>query len=145
VITAALNTVTVSNYPKNGKGTERALYALTAEIAARVVEMNEIKLMAGTDIIARLGLLQGVNSSAFATIIALLHGDVSVIVDSYSVQAERRHGREKQTMHCQMTKDLKDIQALFPEAGAVLQSIRRSVQHHEDPQSSVDVIRESMN
>lgn len=143
MITAALNTVTVSRYSSTERGDTSKLAALSSEIAARIVEMNELRLGSGTDLVTRLGNLANVDCNAFAIVIAVLHGDVTDLLDSYSVQGDRRHGSFKQTMHYRLLRELDAVQAIFPEAAQVLQTIRRSVQHHEDPLSQADVLRET--
>jgi hypothetical protein len=144
MITVAINTVPVSPHRHiydNGAAAELARIA--SEIAERIQEMNELKFGSGTDLVRRLASVARVDVGAFSLIVAVLHGQVESILDSYAVKGERA-GREKQTMHYRLLRELDTLHEVFPEAALVLNRIRDSVKHHEDPQSCADTVREAM-
>lgn len=144
MITVAINTTLVSPpRPAYDHGKAAELARIASEIAERVQEMNEMKFGAGTDLVCRLAGVARVDVGAFCLIVAVLHGQVEAILDSYAVKGGKA-GREKQTMHYRLLRELDTLRAVFPEAANVLNAIRESVKHHEDPKSGSDVVREAM-
>lgn len=140
MITAALNTVAVSPYSRIERGDTAKLASIASEIAERIAEMNELRFGSGTDLVLRLAGVARSDAGAFALLIAVLHGQVEAILDSYAVKGAIA-GREKQTMHYRLLRELDVLHEVFPEAERVLQGIRESVKHHEDPMSRADAIR----
>lgn len=116
--------------------------AITSEIAERVAEMNALKSGAGTDLILRLASIARLNRGALDIVVAVLHGDTTVLTDSYAERAEEV-GRKKQTVHYRTLKEIESIEAVFPEVAAILSGLRLSVKHHEDPVSNGQVIRDA--
>lgn len=143
MITAALNTVTVSPYRQRDFGEAAELARIASEIAERIDEMNALRFGAGTDLVTRLAGVARVDVGAFVLIVAVLHGQVETILDSYAAKGSKT-GREKQTMHYRLMRELDTLRDVFPEAATMLDQIRESVKHHEDPQSAADVVREAM-
>jgi hypothetical protein len=140
MITACLNTVAVSPYSRIERGDTAKLASIASEIAERIDEMNELRLGSGTDLVLRLAGVARLDVGAFTLLIAVLHGNVETILDSYAAQGSKA-GREKQTMHYRLLRELDTLHEVFPEAAVVLNRIRDSVKHHEDPQSQADVMR----
>ena len=143
MITAALNTVTVSPYSHVERGDTAKLACIASEIAERIGEMNELRFGSGTDLVLRLASVARHDAGAFTLLVAVLHGQVEAILDSYAAQGSRT-GREKQTMHYRLMRELDTLREVFPEAAAMLDQIRESVKHHEDPQSAADAVRGAM-
>jgi hypothetical protein len=139
MITASLNGCTVS--PPRHATTER-MACIASEIAERIEEMNEARDNAGTDFILRLATLARLDRGAFAIVVAVQHGNTDVLTDSYAERAEAV-GRKKQTVHYRTIQQIETVRAVFPEVAIVLDGIRNSVAHHEDPISQGQVIRDA--
>jgi hypothetical protein len=142
MITAAIHGMTVAPRERINTGGD-TLGALSSEIAARIAEMDEIRDRAGTDLVLRLASIARLDQGAFRTVVAVMHGDTSVLTDSYSERAQSV-GRKKQTVHYRTTTEIESIRAVFPAVADILSEIRLSVKHHEDPVSKGQVIREAM-
>lgn len=154
MITAALNGIAVSPRPLSPRPdldaqdspteaeTTHALSTLAAEIAERIEEMNGIRTRAGTDLVIRLATVGRNNPDAFALLIAVFHGRTAALLDSYAAQAAST-GREKQTMHYRTHQAIAYLIEMWPETASVLERIRTSVRHHEDPLSTAQTIRDS--
>lgn len=141
MITAALNSVPVAPAPRPYSSADAVeLARIAAEICERIEEMDELRCDAGADFIARLARVARVDVGAFRLFIAVMHGRVDCLVESYATQAHRT-GREKQTQHYRLARELELLASVFPEAAAVLDDVRLSVKHHDDPVSRADIIR----
>lgn len=139
MITAAIHGTTVApSAPRQAD----SLAALASEIAARVSEMNELRESSGTDLVLRLASIARLDRGAFAVVVAVLHGNTSVLTDSYSERGDAV-GRKKQTVHYRTIKQIENITSAFPEVAAMLSELRLSVKHHEDPISREQVIRDA--
>ena len=79
---------------------------------------------------------------AWDRVVAVLHGNTSVLTDSYSERGDAV-GRKKQTVHYRTIKQIENITSAFPEVAAMLSELRLSVKHHEDPISREQVIRDA--
>lgn len=143
MITAALNTVTVSPYSHVERGDTAKLACIASEIAERIGEMNELRKGSGTDLVLMLAGVARRDADAFCVLVAVMHGQVEAMLDSYAAQGAAT-GREKQTMHYRLMVELENLGATFPGAARVLNAIRESVRHHEDPKSAADVVRGAM-
>jgi hypothetical protein len=139
MITAAIHGETIS---PRARVPIDALGALASEVAARIGEMNEIRLNAGTDFIVRLASMASIDRGSFATVVSCLHGDTSSLTDSYSERGDSV-GRKKQTVHYRTLRQIESIAPLFPEVAAILSTLRLSVKHHEDPTTTAQVIRDA--
>ena len=138
MITAALNTVAINPAPA---GETPELTCIVSEIAARLDEMHEIKFGSGADLVTRLATVARHDAGAYALAVAVLHGDTGRLLESYAVQGEKA-GREKQTIHYRTVQSIAHLRAIFPEAADLLDAMRLSVHHQEDPMSSADLLRE---
>jgi len=148
MITAALNTVTVSPRRYIDNGEVAKLAALSSEIAERLEEMHEIQWGAGLNLVHRLSTMAKGNGSVqgpdqFNIAVAILHGNIGKVLDSYAVQGDDRE-RSKQVVFHQVRVALSTMADVFPEAATAINQIRESVKHHEDPQSAADVVRGAM-
>lgn len=143
MITAAIHGVTVSPQLRSApdEGASK-LGAIACEIAQRVGEMNDERCGAGTDLITRLASIARLDRASFATVIAVMHGYTSCLTDSYSARGEQA-GRTKQTVHYRTAKEIAIVAGVFPEVGSVLSQIRSSVNHHQDPISTAQIIRDA--
>ena len=88
MITAAIHGVTISPQAPVRSGDAYDLSVLASEISARVCEMNELRSGAGTDFVLRLASMARLDRGSFAIVIAIMHGDTSVLTDSYSERGE---------------------------------------------------------
>jgi hypothetical protein len=141
MITAALHSVPVSpNARRYSSEGALELARIASEIAERIEEMDELRMNAGADFVCRLATVARTDVGAFRLFVAVLHGRVECILDSYATQGDRT-GREKQTMHYRLARELELLRTVFPEAANLLDAIRLSVRHHEDPMSRADVLR----
>lgn len=118
------------------------LSRIASEIAERLDEMHEIKFGAGLDFVTRLANVARVDADAYGLAVAVLHGNTDCLLESYAVQGQRA-GREKQTIHYRRLQAIAHLRVVFPEAAALLDTLRLSVTHHEDPVSRADIIREN--
>lgn len=143
MITVAINCTTVAprTTPYN-TGDSVELARIASEIAERIDEMNSLRINAGTDLVTRLAGIARIDVGAFGLIVAVLHGQVETLIDSYAAQGSRT-GREKQTMHYRLAREIDTLREVFPEAAVMLARIRDSVKHHEDPKSQADTVREA--
>jgi len=142
MITAAIYTVALSPVRRASRTDTAELARITSEIAERISELNEIRFGSGVDLVSRLASVARADVAAFDMACAVLHGNVEAILDSYAVQGDKA-GREKQTMHYRKIKAIDHLRGVFPEAADVIDRIRLSVRHHEDPMSKPDALRES--
>ncbi len=142
MITAAIHGIAVSPTAHGRTGDASALAGIASEIAERIAEMNELRENAGTDLVLRLSNIARLDRGAFVIVVSVLHGDTSCLTDSYSERGDAV-GRKKQTVHYRTLKQIESIAAIFPEVAAILETMRLSVKHHEDPQSRAQVIREA--
>lgn len=139
MITAALHSVTVARHERE-YDSKLELARIAAEIAERLEEMHELKMNAGADLVCRLATLARVDIGAFRLVVAVMHGRTEALLTSYEAQADGT-GRKKQTMHYRALTSIELLQQTFPEIAVVLEQIRTSVEHHEEPQSKADVLR----
>jgi hypothetical protein len=140
VITAAIYSVPVS--PKAASVPDD-LTAIVSEIAERLCEMEELKLKSTNLLIQNLARLAAVDFEAYLVTIEVLHGDTSCLLDSYAAQAGN-DGRKKQTHHYRRLSALSRAAIVFPEVAGLLNQVRASAMLHNDPLSTADVLRESM-
>ena len=141
MITAALYSVPVARHERDYDRDDAAeLARISAEIAERLEEMNELKKDSGADLVCRLASVARVDMGAFNLVVAVMHGRTESLLTSYEAQADGT-GRKKQTWHYRAMTSIALLQQTFPEVGAVLEQIRTSVDHHEEPQSKADVLR----
>jgi hypothetical protein len=139
VITAAIHGLAVA--PAHKAIALPGMAALASEVSERIGEMNAMREGAGTDFVLRLATMARIDRGALDIVLAVLHGNTSVLTDSYSERAETC-GRRKQTMHYRTLKHIDSIRIVFPEVAAQLDCIRESVTHHEDPLSHDQLIRD---
>lgn len=118
------------------------LTRIVSEIAERLAEMEELRCGAASDFILRMAIIARVDAGSLALLIACLHGNIEAILDSYAAKGDRI-GRDKQVVHYRTMREIEVIRAVFPEAGRVIDRIRESVRHHEEPESKADALRSS--
>lgn len=144
MITAALHGTPIAPaehaYAQDDPATEMSRIA--AEIAERICEMNELRWNAGTDFVLRLAALAQQDVGAFVVVVQVLHGNVAPLLDSYAARGDAA-GREKQTIHYRIMREMDVLAASLPAVAAVLNGIRESVAHHEDPKSKADALRDA--
>lgn len=140
MITAAIYSVPVAP-PAPSAPAE--LTAIVSEIAERLCEMEEIKLKSSNLLLNSLTSLAATDFEAYQVTIAALHGDLTCLLDSYSAQAGN-DGRKKQTIHYRRLNALERAAVVFPELASILQQYRKSALMHNDPVSTADVLRQSM-
>ena len=104
--------------------------------------MDSLKHGSGRDFVIRLATVARTNADAYTLLTAVLHGRTEALLDSYAAQAHAT-GREKQTMHYRTHQAIVYLREHFPAMAAVLETIRDSVRHHEDPLSRPDALRRS--
>lgn len=139
MVTASIHSVPVAPIAHEAS-TELAKIA--AEIAERLAEMHGLKHGAGMDLVTRLATVARIDAEAYAIAVAVLHGDTAALLDSYAAQGARA-GREKQTIHYRRVQAIEHLRVVFPEAAALLDTMRLSVTHHEDPMSRADILRDN--
>ena len=117
--------------------------AIVGEIAQRLGEMEEDRLLSGIDFINRLSAIAAISPRMFSVTIGLLAGQLDAVVDSFATQSSKR-GLTKQALHWEYHNELALLAEHFPELARVIGVIRSSIEHHEDPQSKADLLRNSM-
>lgn len=110
--------------PQNSNAAESIgqLYSITAEIAERLNELDELKFGFGIDVVNRLSDLAAASQSAYRLTIRLMHGDARAFL-SFEAQAQER-GLSKQSVHKEFTMALDRIEMIFPELAALIQQAR---------------------
>lgn len=143
MITAALHSVAVARHEREyAQDSAIELARIASEVAERIEEMNELRLNAGTDLVCRLASVARVDVGAFLLVVAVMHGRTESLLTSYEAQTVST-GRKKQTMHYRAFTSIALLQQTFPELAQVLEQIRTSVDHHEEPQSKADTLRDA--
>lgn len=142
MITAALHATPVSPTIQRSEGQTAELARIASEIAERLEEMDALRLGSGMDMVNRLATVARVDASSYKMAIAILHGDLSPLLDSYAAQGEKA-GRKKQTMHYRTLQSIEHLRRIFPEAADIIDQYRLSVKHHEDPVSREEIIRDA--
>lgn len=144
MITAAIHGVAVARNERNyDLDTETEIGRIAAEIAERMAEMEQLRAKSAMRLVNRLSSVAQLDSTApgtFSLVIDVLHGRTERLLDSYAAQADSK-GVFKQTMHYRTKMNVAALQALFPEIACVMEQIRTSVEHHEEPKSNADAIR----
>lgn len=143
MITAAIHCTTVAHAAREYEvdaAHERA--RIVSEIAERIEELGELKLGAGADLVCRLAAVANADRGSFGLVVAVLHGRTEALLDSYAAKGDKT-GRKKQTEHYRDARRLDVLRAQFPEVASVLDAIRTSVEHHEDPMSKADALRDA--
>lgn len=118
------------------------LATLTSEVAERLDEMDEVKRSAAFDLIARLASLGNLSPIAQRITIRLLHGNPEPLQSFYE-QAKQR-GITKQCVHHELHNEIAKIRRVFPELAHQLEVMRAAVVAHEDPMSTADSLRASV-
>jgi len=140
VITYTLNLQPVSRTRYDGASDEAKLMA---EVFARLIEMDDIKMDAAASLVRRLATLADLSASGFGLVLRFGSGDTGAILQSYEQQAERR-GVTRQALHWQWSNDLRTIKLCFPEVAALLAEYRANVSHKEGPMSAADGLRDAL-
>lgn len=140
MITAAIYSVPVS--PPDPTPLSE-ITTIAAEIAERLCEMEDLKATSSRKLIDGLSRLADLDFEAYLISISLMHGDSSILLDSYAVQAGN-DGRKKQTLHYRRIHALERAAIVFPELTQILQQYRLSAMRHNDPLSTADVLRQGM-
>ena len=110
--------------------------ALAAEIAERLVELEENHNGAGAELIFKLSQLYSISPEGFRLALEVMHGNTSGATNSFE-QLAQKTGVLKQTMWYRWNNTIKAIRAAFPELAALLEDIRESgLNHGSGPQSA---------
>jgi len=104
--------------------------AIVAEIAERLVEMEDVKQYAGVDLVKRLCLIAERQPRLFRPVMSALSGDVLSVVDSFAVKAGRR-GLTKQALHVEWHQELSRLKEYLPELADALQELRDRADNHD--------------
>lgn len=104
--------------------------ALVAEIAERLIELEDLRAGYGADFVRRLSELYIASPDGFRSTLELLHGNTSATGQSFS-EASSRLGVKKQTMHWRWNKQVKKVGAAFPELAHALSDQRKHWKHGE--------------
>ena len=103
---------------------------IVAEIAERLLEVEEVRQFAAVDLVRRLGYIAERTPRMFRSVLSAMSGDALAVVESYSVQASRR-GLTKQAIHVEWHADLERLREMFPDLAALLQQMRDQADNHE--------------
>lgn len=120
---------------------DRELASIAAEIAARLEEMEGLKLMAGGALISRLAACRAISPVVFRLTIQLLSGNTEPL-QSYAQRASKR-GVSKQTVFLETKNEMKKVSHLFPDLVQALEAELRTALAHEDPTSNADALRDA--
>lgn len=120
---------------------DRELASIAAEIAARLEEMEGLKLMAGGALISRLAACRAISPVVFRLTIQLLSGNTEPL-QSYAQRAAKR-GVSKQTVFLETKNEMKKVSHLFPDLVQALEAELRTALAHEDPTSNADALRDA--
>jgi len=140
MITAAIHSVPVAR-PSRPYSTEQSveLTRIVSEITERIEEMNELKVESGTDLVIRLAMIAARNRSAFALVIAVLHGRVEKLTDSYATRGDQS-GLTKQAIHYRVKHELAHLDDVAPEAAHVIRELIAGIRRHEEPLSKAQAL-----
>lgn len=131
-ITLHRQAVTMPVYANDTDQPKSPAYAIVAEIAARLEELNEIKKGLGADLVTQLYCIACTSRRAYDITIQLLHGNMGEVLASYQDQADKR-GVTKQDIHYEFTQEVAKLERLYPELHSVILAMRRQATQHEDP------------
>lgn len=120
---------------------DRELAAIAAEIAARLEEMESLKLMAGGGLVSKLAACRAISPVVFRFTIQLLSGNTEPL-QSYAQRAAKR-GVSKQTVFLETKNEMKKVAHLFPDLVHALEAELRTALAHEDPTSNADALRDA--
>ncbi len=120
---------------------EAELAAIAGEIAARLDEMEGLKLMSGGALVSKFAACRAISPVAFRMTVQLLSGNVSPLL-SYADRAHAR-GVSKQTVFLETKNELERVRHIFPQLVIALESMRRNALMHEDPTGNADAIAQS--
>ena len=130
--------------PDRGERTERTveaeLAAIAAEIAARLDEMESIKLMSGGALVSKFAACRSISPVAFRMTLQLLSGNVLPLLSYADLAAAR--GVSKQTVYLETKNELERVRHIFPQLVLALEVMRRNALSHEDPTSNADSLRD---
>jgi hypothetical protein len=103
---------------------------IAAEIAERLLEIEDLKQWASIDLLTRLRLVALVSPRLYLGVLAYMSGDSIKIVESYAVQADRR-GLTKQALHFEWQRDIARLNEVMPELASALIETKRLADNHE--------------
>ena len=119
---------------------EAQLAAIAAEIAARLDEMEQLKLMSGGAFVSKLASCRSISPVAFRMTLQLLSGNTLPLL-SYGERAQAR-GVSKQTVYLETKNAFERVRHIFPDLVIVLEKMQRNALAHEDPTSNADALRD---
>lgn len=105
--------------------------AIVAEIAERLTELEERRALAAHDLVRRLSAIGDISPRMFRCVVSMLHGNTLPVVESFAVQAHRRHGGDKQKLHYEWHSELSRVRTVFPDIAAILEQLRAQADNHE--------------
>jgi hypothetical protein len=120
---------------------DRELASIAAEIAARLEEMEGLKLMSGGALVSKLSACRTISPVVFRLTIQLLSGNTEPL-QSYAQRALKR-GVSKQTVFLETKNEMKKVAHVFPDLIYALEQELRTALAHEDPTSNADSIRDA--
>jgi hypothetical protein len=120
---------------------DRELASIAAEIAARLEEMEGLKLMSGGALVSKLAACRSISPVVFRLTIQLLSGNTEPL-QSYAQRATKR-GVSKQTVFLETKNELRKVSHIFPDLTNALEAELRSALNHEDPTPNADAIRDA--
>lgn len=97
--------------------------ALSAEIATRLAELDEIDASFAPRLVHRLSQVHSMRPEAWPIIVSALTGNTTLLCSSFEEQASTR-GVCKQAIHAEWGTSLRVLGSAFPELSATLDNLR---------------------
>jgi hypothetical protein len=119
--------------------THSPAWALVAEIAERLEELECERVGYAADLVQHLACIAQSSRRSFKVTIQLLHCNYDDVLASYQEQAERR-GVTKQDIHWEFQTEVSKLKRLYPRVYEVIMATRAQAMHHEDPISKSETV-----
>ncbi len=113
---------------------------ITGEIAARILELEELRTGLGRDVVHRLARLNAVVPAMTSTCLELLAGDTSRALASYRDLAAARGSGGKQQVHHEFRVGLERLRCVFPEVAAVITQLRTAAEINGEANEDHDTL-----
>lgn len=105
---------------------------LTAEIFARLVELEECDVRGAADLCRRLATLADLSPTMFLTTVRFGAGDISAVTQSFAAMA-RTTGRTRQALHHEWQRELTKVGLVFPRLAELMHESRFAADDQHEP------------